>query len=536
MLLAGTYLLAAFLGGLLARFASLPPLVGFLAAGFVLAGLGVPEHPLVDTLANLGVTLMLFAIGLELDFRQLLRREVWLTTLAQTALMLVLGVALLNALMLAGFALLADTGLRQWLPIALASSFSSTVFVIKVLEERGEARSRYGQIAIGILVMQDLIAVVFVALSSGTLPSLWSLGLFLLLPARRLFVSIWERMSHGEMLVLLAVVLAIEPGYILFESVGLKGDLGAVAIGMLLASHPRAHELSRSIFSVKELLLVAFFLGIGLHGLPSWSQVALGLALLVLLPLQTLAYLVLITWNRMRRRTAVLTALVLFNNSEFALILAATGIGAGLLAPEWLTTISVAVAGSFVLGTLLNLHAEAIADALERRWPDRDPARLDPGERPIPLAEVDALVLGMGRVGRACYDRLIERGRRVLAIEHDAERVAELCVAGYRVLRGDATDAELWRRLRSIPTLRKTILAMPFHHANLDALRVLRARAFSGRVAAVCRWPEQVEELRAAGAHEVIYLYRGAGTALADAAIADEPVGKALPSPAADTR
>ncbi len=524
MFLAGTYLIAAFLGGYLARLLMLPPLLGFLVAGFVLKALDVPDHPLVDSLANLGVTLMLFVVGLELDIRQLLRREVWLTTLVQTTVMVALGVALFNGLMLLGFGLLAGTGPDSWIPIALALSFSSTVFVIKMLEERNEARSRYGQIAIGILVMQDLIAVLYVALSSGELPSLWSITLFLLLPARKLIVSVWKRMGHGEMLVLLTMVLAIEPGYLLFESVGLKGDLGAVAMGMLMASHPRAHELAHSIFSLKELLLVAFFLSIGLHGLPSWSQVGLGLLLLLLLPLQGVCYFLLISRARMRWRTAILTALVMTNNSEFALVLASTGIGAGLLAPEWLTTVSVSVAASFVIGSLVNMKAEAITDAIERRWPDTDLTRLDPSERPVPLEGIDVLVLGMGRVGRACYQRLAESGYVVFSIEHDEERVEQLKKEGFNVLHGDAVDGDLWRRLQSVSTLRKVILAMPFHNANLDALEVARLRGFDGSVAAICQWPEEIQELHAAGADEVIYLYTGAGAALADAAMGGQTI------------
>ncbi|MBC6962604.1 MAG: potassium transporter Kef, partial [Nitrosomonas sp.] len=106
MFLAGTYLIAAFLGGYFARMLKLPPLLGFLVAGFVLKAMDVPGHPLVDSLANLGVTLMLFVVGLELDIRQLLRREVWLTTMAQTAVLVVLGIALFNGLMLLGLGLL----------------------------------------------------------------------------------------------------------------------------------------------------------------------------------------------------------------------------------------------------------------------------------------------------------------------------------------------------------------------------------------------------------------------------------------------
>lgn len=399
MLLAGIYLIAALLGGIGARLLRLPPLLGFLLAGFVLAAFGIEEHPLIQVLANVGVTLMLFGVGLHIDVGQLLRREVWLTAAVQSGVMTLVGVGFLSVLATLGIGLLAGTHLESWAMVALALSFSSTVFVIKILEERGDARSRYGQIAIGILVMQDLIAVLFLASTTGVVPSLWSLALFLLVPARRLIIPVIERIGHGEMVVLLAVFLAMDPGYILFESVGLKGDLGAVAMGMLFSSHHKSHELARSIFGLKELLLVAFFLSIGLSGLPTWPQVGLGLLLLLLLLGQTIVYFLVVSWSKMRRRTAVLNALVMANNSEFALIIVATLISGGLLAKEWLTTISVAVAASFVLGTFLNLRANRIADLVEKYWPDKNLYKLSPDERPLELGETQALVLGMGRVG-----------------------------------------------------------------------------------------------------------------------------------------
>lgn len=528
MTLIVTYLLAAFLGGLGARLLRLPPLLGFLVAGFALAAFGVENHAMIDTMAQLGVALLLFGIGLHLDIRQLARREVWATAVLHTSGMVLIGAGLLAALGALGLGLLAGMSLTTLALIAFALSFSSTVFVIKILEERGATRSRYGMIAIGILVVQDLFAVGFVAASSGHLPSPWALTLLLLFPGRRLIIAIWDRLGHGEILVVFAVFLALLPGYFLFEAVGLEGDLGAIAIGMLLASHPRSDELSKSIFSVKELMLVAFFLSIGLQGLPSLSQIGLGLLLLLLLSVQSLGYFVVISWFGMRRRTAILAALVLANNSEFALIVATTAIGAGLLAPEWLTTVSVAVAASFLVGTALNVRADPIADWVEARWPDPHPDRLHPGERPVPLDDVDALVLGMGRVGRACYLRLVESNRTVLGIEHDEDRVDRLKQQGINVMWGDAVDADLWRRLTAVPTLRKVVLAMPFHHANLDALRVVRAKGFTGRVAAVAQWAEDRDELIAEGADEVLHLYTGAGAALADAVMGESSILRSI--------
>lgn len=521
MILAGIYLIAALLGGLVARAVKLPPLLGFLLAGFSLSALGVEKHPYVDVLANLGVTLMLFGVGLQIDLKQLIKREVWFSAIAQSGLMVAIGIGFFAMLSTIGLSALAGSEPSSWAMVSLALSFSSTVFVIKILEDRGDARSRYGQIAIGVLVMQDLIAVAFLAMASGKIPPLWSLALFLLVPARKLIYPLLEKMGHGEMVVLLAVFLAMDPGYILFESAGLKGDLGAVAVGMIFANHQKSQELARSIFSLKELLLVAFFLSIGLGGLPSLEQIALGLLLLIFLFGQSIFYFLLITASRMRRRTAVLTALVMANNSEFALIIAATLISAGLLNEDWLNIVSVAVAASFIISTFLNLKANSWANAIELRWPDKDPSKLAPYERPVDLGHTQALVLGMGRVGQASYRYLEEQNRHVIGIEHDDEKAEALSASGLNILHGDATDADLWRRVKASSDLKKVILALPFYEANRDALRIIRSRGFAGRVVAISHWPAEAEELKRLGADEALVLYAGAGASLAEAALRD---------------
>jgi len=521
LLLAGTYLVAALVGGLAARLLHLPPLVGFLVAGFALAAVDVDEHPAVTTLAELGVTLLLFAVGLSLDVRRLVRREVWLTALLHTGLMIGVGVAFLSGLALTGLAALAGLELRALVFVAFALSFSSTVLVVKMLDERSGSRSRYGRVAVGILVVQDLAVVAFVALGHGHAPSPWAVLLVLLLPARHLLRAVWDRLGHGELQVLFGVAMALVPGYLLFEAVSLEGNLGAVVMGLLLAPHDRAGDLAKSLFSVKELLLVAFFLSIGLQGIPTAAQVGTALLLLLLLPVQTGAYLALLTAFGVRRRSAVLTALALANNSEFALVVTATAVSTALLDRSWLTTMSVAVAASFLLSTAVNLRAEQWADSVERRWPETHPQRLDASERPIPLHDVDVLVLGMGRVGTAAYARLADEGLRVLGVEHDEQRVAQLESRGFTVVAGDATDSALWRRLVAIRSLRTVVLAMPFHHANLNALTVVRSRHFTGTVAAAARYDDEVGDLVDAGADSVLHIYSGSGLALAEAALGD---------------
>lgn len=517
MELAALYLVAAVAGGLIASLVRLPPLVGFLAAGFALGAGGAEPLPFLSTIADLGVVLLLFSIGLKLDPRILLRREVWFTTVAHLAISVGLGLGVLGLLGVVGVTLLADESWGALALVGFALSFSSTVFVVKVLEDRSDARSLYGRIAVGVLIVQDIAAVGFMSLAGGAAPSPWALGLVLLLPAAWLLHRVWDLVGHGELQALFGVSVAVGLGYGVFEAVGISGEVGALVVGILLAGHPQASELSRSLMTFKDLMLVGFFLEIGLHGSPTLAQVGVAALLLVLLPLQVGAYAVLLWFMRLRRRTAFLAALVLANFSEFGIIVAAVGSANGLLSDEWVVVISLAVALSFVLSALVNRRGVELATRLVPLLPHQGNARLHPEDRLVDIGEADAVVLGLGRVGAVTYARLRdEYGLQVVGVEHDERRIAELRAEGYDVFRADATDLQFWSRVERAGSVQVAVLAMPFHKANLIALARLHAAGFEGRVAAVARYDDDVAELRRHGAHAVFHLYGSAGTALAD--------------------
>ena len=303
------YLATILATGLVAILIRLPPLVGFLAAGFLLNGLGVDKITGLDAVSELGVTLMLFAIGLKLDVKALLGREVWMTATAHMIASVAVGTGFLWLITLTGLAGSIDLGTLAVLGLAL--SFSSTVFVVKVLQDRGDEQALYGRITIGILVMQDIFAVVFLSISRGTPPSVLTLGLALLFPAIYLLLRRFTKLGHGEMQALFGIFMALIPGYALFEYLGLSGSLGALIMGMLLASHPGADQLSHSLFMLKELLLVGFFVNIGFTGVPTLQNLELGLFLLLLLPLKGAGYWALLWAQGMRHRTSLLSGVTL---------------------------------------------------------------------------------------------------------------------------------------------------------------------------------------------------------------------------------
>lgn len=511
------YLVVTFGLGGLAMAVRLPPLVGFLAAGFVINALDVEHIPQLEILADLGVTLLLFAIGLKLDVRILLRREVWLTTSVHMLISVVLGGAALWVAAVAGMAMLSGQRLQTIALLAFALSFSSTVFVVKVLEERGESHALYGRVAIGILVMQDIVAVVFLTATSGHLPSPWALALIGLWPLTRVLRKIWTRLGHGEMQSLFGIVMAFVPGYALFSAVGLKGDLGALIIGVLLASHSASSELARSLFHIKELLLVGFFVSIGLTGLPDLPTIGVAVLMVLLLPFKAGWYVALLSLMRLRHRTSLLAGLSLMNYSEFGLIVVSVGVSAGMLAPAWLVEMSIAVALSFVVSALVNGRGHLMVEKIAARLPAQDEQRLQPEERPVDAGDAEVVVIGMGRVGFAAYQRLTDHyGYRVVGVDYDGRRIQRLAEEGLRVVEGDATDLDFWHRLRHSESARIAILAMPRHGANVTALDCLRESGFSGTVAAVARYDDEVAWAREHGVDIAFNVYAGAGLELAD--------------------
>ncbi len=500
------WIAAAFAFGLLARQLGLPPLVGFLGAGFLLNAAGVERVPVLTDVAHLGVLLLLFSVGLKLRARNLIRPEIWGTALLQFAL----------ALLLVMLALKAAPGLPLPLVLVVASalSFSSTVLAAKILEERREIRGFHGRVAIGILIVQDLIAVAILGVNDGR-PLTWAAALALLLPvAQPILRKLLDLAGHGELLVLLGSVLALGLGGYGFEAIGLSGELGALLIGMLLANHPKSVELSDSLWSLKEFFLVGFFLIIGLTGLPSWETLGLAALPIALLPLKVLLYFVLLLAFGLSARTGFLVGLSLATYSEFGLIVMAAAVERGLVPAEWLVATAIAVAVSFAIAAPLSRYAHDIFTVLEPylRFFERD--RRHPDDEPVSLGRAEIVVVGMGRVGTGAYDHAWDLGRKVVGLDSDLGKVSQHLSEGRRVVYADAEDPLLWHRLR-LDHVQVIMLALPDMEAKILASEQLRRRGFTGLISATYVWPEEQAPILAAGADVTYNYFSGAGVGLA---------------------
>ncbi|WP_372891759.1 cation:proton antiporter [Rhodosalinus sp.] len=499
---------AAFVCGLAVRPLGLPPLVGFLAAGFLINAfgprLGMPETtgPILEHLADLGVLLLLFTVGLKLKLRQIAEPHVVGSALAHFTL----SVAVFTPIAWLFFA-------DDWtvaLLVGIALAFSSTVLAAKMLEAKRELANFHGRSAIGILIVQDIIAIVVLAIFSGKVPEPWALLVFATPLLRPVLHRILDLAGRDEVLVITGMALSLVFGGVGFEVIGLKGEIGALVMGLLLSNHPRAQELSDSLWALKEVFLVGFFLSIGMSGLPDWDALVFAVLLGLMLPLKGVGFFFLLIAFRLRARSAFLTALSLTAYSEFGLIVAA-GIP---MAEPFLVPLAIAVSISFVVAAPLNRAAHPLFERYATRLQPFQRATRHPDEQPSDLGDADVLVFGMGRTGSAAYEALAEEGWRPVGLDADTYKAKTHAEAGRRVIFADAEDSNFWSGVR-LDGIRAAVLAMDDIEAKLISARTLRARGFEGPIVAHALYEDDVAKITEAGADETHYTMREAGRSLA---------------------
>ncbi len=508
----------AFCFGLLAQQVRLPPLVGFLVAGFVLSALGETGGVALDFLADLGVTLMLFSIGLKLRVRSLFRPEIWAGTSAHTALVITLFAVGFIGLAAVGVQRFTDLSWQTAALIAFALSFSSTVFAVKSLEENGEMGSLHGRIAIGVLIMQDILAVVFLTVSTGKIPSIWAVAVLgALLVLRPAMAWIISRSGHGELITLCGLFLALVAGAKGFESVGLKADLGALFVGVLIGQHPKSKELGKSLGSIIDILLIGFFLSIGLKGLPDWTGFGVAVGLTLLVPLKSALFLGLFTRFHLRARTSWMSTLSLATYSEFGLIVMAVGVKKGWVGGDWLTIVAIALSLSILVAAPLNRAAEALYEKFAGWLHPWETSGRHPDDIVVPDKGEQIAIFGMGRVGLATYKFLERRyPDRVIAFDRDPIAVERHRREGRNVVLADATDGDFWNQVKTrAHPFEFLVLAMPKHSVNLHAAETLRRQNYAGVVVANAKFDDEVRELRQRGIDTAFNLYTEAGTGFA---------------------
>ena len=510
-----SWILIALLFGLLVTFISLPPMVGYLVAGFMLSAMGMQSGDTLKAVADIGVTLLLFSIGLKLNIKELLRSEIWAVSVIHLIVTVVVFGLIIFALGFSGLQYFSGLSAMDSALIAFALSFSSTVFAVKILDEKSEMSSLHGKIAIGILIMQDLFAVIFIAIASGKVPSYAAVLLVLLIPMRPLLITLLRRAGHGELLVLCGMSLALG-GASLFDYLGVKADLGALIMGVLLAGNEKSDELAKSLLAFKEIFLVAFFLSIGFNGAPSLSAVAVALVLVVLMVAKSLLFYRLLTFFKLRARTSFLTSLSLSNYSEFGLIVGTVGVAGGLMDAEWLVIIAIALSLTFIIASFINNASHIYYARYEDTLCLLESEQRLSYDKPIDAGDAQVLIFGMGRVGEGVYDSMVDKCEgKLLGIDVDEGVVAIHRQVGRKVMVGDATDYDFWERLKP-GVVKMIMLDMPNIKELLSAVEMIKQTSYQGHISAAVKHDDCIQPLKEAGVNAVYNVYAEAGSGFAN--------------------
>ncbi len=525
-------LLVAATVGLLGTALRQPVVVSFIVVGIAAAALfdstpATVAH--ITFLAELGVALLLFLVGLTLDWR-LVRQ------LGPVALATGLGQVVFTAGI--GFLLGLALGIDPLtsLYIAVALTFSSTIIIVKLLSDKRELETLHGRIALGFLIVQDIVVVVaMVALSTlgvgaagkgGDLVVI-ALGLMGLVVGLFAFVRwvaepLTARFARSpELLVIFAIGWAATAAAV-GDLIGIGKELGGLAAGVSLGSTTYRDMISARLSALRDFLLLFFFLYIGttlnLSTLGQDAGRAVAFSLFVLIGNPLIVLIIMATMGY-RVRTGFLCGLTVAQISEFSLIFMAMGLAlghvdeaaVGLVTLVGLVTIAVSV---YMITYSHGLYARmkpalGIFDFGHRREPEN--------EEDGPLA-VDVIVFGLGRVGLRLLEQLQDEGYTVLGVDLDPTVVRESRQLGYRVRYGDVNEHAFWDQL-PLGTARWLVLAVPFGTLRLShtdpghgLLAAIRAHGYHGRTAFIARAPEQGRQIEKAGVDLVLYPLDDAAT------------------------
>ncbi len=509
------WIISAFLSGLAAKFIHMPPMLGYLFVGFVLNFFNVQESIVLKPISDLGIQLLLFTIGLKLHIRTLLKPEILITTIGQISIALI---GFMAAFMLATYFTidnLFNLSIFQSFLIAFALSFSSTVCAIKLLEDRGELSTRHSNISIGILVLEDVAAVVFLTITAQKIPSIWAFSLILLPFIRPLLYYVLEKSGHDELLCLYGFFLTFSSAW-LFKHLGVKADLGPLVFGILIANHPKSSELYKSLLRFKELFLICFFISVGYAAKISLDILGYALIIVSAVIIKQVSLMSLLLIAKVRAKSAYLASLSLMHYSEFGLIVAALSANNGWLSAEWLAIIALSVAGSFFLAAFTNMYAHNIFRLFKVELSKLERKEVLPEDIHHQIGEVDIVIIGIGKIGDKVYKALSQKyNGKIAAIDANIEKVKLQLNKARRTILGDGTNSQFWDSQKFID-FKIILLAVPNVQDSLEIKRQLDDRGYKGKIAAISMHIDEAAILRDAGINFVFNYHSEIGLGYAN--------------------
>ncbi|MFT6420190.1 MAG: Kef-type K+ transport system membrane component KefB [Porticoccus sp.] len=495
----GVILGLAAIGGFIAQFLRQPLIVAFIAIGILVgpSGFGMVSHSSeIELFARLGIALLLFVVGLKLDLHII-------RTVGPVALASGLGQVLFTSVVGYLIALLMGMSPVTALYVAVALTFSSTIIIVKLLSDKREVDSLHGRIAVGFLIVQDIVVVLvmigltafgqaeeginigreaLVILLKG---ALMLIGVALLM--RYVLPGLLQRMAHSsELLMLFAIAWAVL-GASIGDLLGFSKEVGAFLAGISIASTAYREQVAARLVSLRDFLLLFFFIELGasldILNLGGQLGTAMIFSLFVLVG-NPLIVMAIMGYMGYRKRTGFLAGLTVAQISEFSLILAALGLSLGHLGQDTVGLITLVGLITISVSTYMILYSHPLYARLapwlsifERKVAYRELSTTAGDEE-----KVDILLIGLGRFGASVATNLRQRGCRLLAVDFDPQAVQYHTRDGYAVRYGDAEDPEF---IASLPLSRATwvVSTVRDRAINRMILHGLKQQGYKGKVA-----------------------------------------------------
>lgn len=509
----------AAVAGLLAARLRQPMIVAFIGVGVLVGPVGtgwVSAEGTIELLARLGIAILLFLVGLRLDVHMI--RDTGPVALA-TGLGQVLFTSVIGYLI--AIALGMDTVTAVYVAVAL--TFSSTIIIVKLLSDKRELDHLHGRIAVGFLIVQDIVVVLVmigltawgqqtgdnVALNMAVVAGK-GIGLLagVALAMRAMPWLLHHIARSQELLVLFGVSYAVSVAA-LSEWLGFSSEVGAFLAGVSLAGTDYRDALGARLVSLRDFLLLFFFLDLGakLEFTDAGQQItaAAVFSLFVLIG-NPLIVIVIMALMRYPVKVGFLAGLTVAQISEFSLILAALGLSLGHITNATVSLIT--MVGLMTIGgsTYLILYSHQIYARIGRflRVFDRTGKRV--ADTTADAADSDAaevILYGLGRFGSHVARRLSRAGYQVLAVDYDPSRVAADHPPRLTAVFGSAEDTYFLETL-PLTRARAVISTIPALDTNMALLHALRQHGYTGRIAVTAFTTHDAEQLRAAGADTIL--------------------------------
>ncbi|MCX7928304.1 MAG: cation:proton antiporter [Patescibacteria group bacterium] len=505
--------------GFIAKTIKQPLLVGYLIAGIVVGAFGIISNTKdLKTLSQVGVTLLLFLLGLEMKLSEL-------PTIGKPALITGIGQIVFTSIIGYFLALILGFDTLQALYISVALTFSSTIIMVKLLSEKKDLQSLYGRIAIGFLLVQDFVAILILLFLAGisngnadlltifyTLAKALFLFVVVWFLSKRMIPLIFERYftSSTELLFIASIAWALGFSSFVAGPLGFTLEVGGFLAGLALSNLPEHLQVATRAKPLRDFFLTIFFVVLGTElamegefvsilpeALIFSAFVLIGNPLIVLILLGIMGY---------KKRTSFMAGLTVAQISEFSLILMAIGLSLSHVTQADVSLVIVVAVITMTLSTYMIMYSDKIYVRLQHLLSFFERAKHNQAEKFTKLSyelKDHCVIVGCDRSGHVILSKLLRSYEKYVVVDFNPKIFDELSKEGVNILFGDISDPEI---LEAANVVRAKVIITTFGVLadNLRILEYLRMKKSKAIFIAIAANIHEARKLYNEGAYYVV--------------------------------